>query len=236
MEAIARMTAELGEELRSRFYGKYRGIVTDTDDPKKLGRLKATVAEVLRDKVSPWALPCAPFAGDNLGFYGVPKVGSGVWIEFEAGDPDRPIWSGGWWGTGQLPVDETGAEATPPLKILRTEKGLLLALDDDDQRISLSDENGTNFLTISVQQKQIRIEAQAKVIVEAPKIELVASSTHPLVFGDDLLQYLNQLVTIYQTHTHPGETVIGIPVTPAPPQPPYPPPSPSMLSLKVTTG
>ena len=166
----------------------------------------------------------------------MPSPGSGVWIEFEAGDPDRPIWSGGWWGTGQLPVDETGAEATPPLKILRTEKGLLLALDDDDQRISLSDENGTNFLTISVQQKQIRIEAQAKVIVEAPKIELVASSTHPLVFGDDLLQYLNQLVTIYQTHTHPGETVIGIPVTPAPPQPPYPPPSPSMLSLKVTTG
>jgi hypothetical protein len=74
------------------------------------------------------------------------------------------------------------------------------------------------------------------VIVEAPKIELVEDSTHPLVFGDDLLQYLNQIVTLYQTHTHPGETVIGIPVTPAPPVPPFQPPSPSMLSLKVTTG
>jgi hypothetical protein len=236
MEALTRLTAELGEEIRSRFYGKYRGIVLDNDDPKNLGRLTARVPAVLLDKPSPWALPCAPYAGDGLGLYAVPPVGSGVWIEFEAGDASRPIWTGCWWGDNQLPADEEGTDAKPPLKIWRTEKGLMLAMDDDAQRISLSDENGDNLLTIQVQQKEIKIQAQAKVVVEAPKIELVEDSTHPLVFGDDLLQYLNQIVTLYQTHTHPGETVIGIPVTPAPPVPPFQPPSPSMLSLKVTTG
>jgi hypothetical protein len=236
MEGLERLTVELAEEVRSRFYGKYRGLVSDVDDPENLGRLRARVPEVLGDVESPWALPCAPYAGEGVGSYTVPPVGSGVWIEFEAGDPARPIWSGCWWASGELPEDETGAGATPPLKILRTGEGLLLALDDGDQRISISDASGANRVTILVQQNQIKIQARAKVIVEAPQIELVEGATHPIVFGDDLLQYLNQLVSLYQSHTHPGETVIGIPVTPAPPVPPYPPPSPSMLSLKVKSG
>lgn len=228
--------SELAENVRARFYGKYRGLVQDIGDPEKLGRIRALVPEVMGDVVTPWAMPCTPCAGPNMGFFAIPKVESGVWIEFEAGDVARPIWTGGWWPVGELPEDETGTAATPPLKILRSENGLMLALDDEDQRISVSDASGSNFLTIFVQQKQIRIEAQAKVIVQAPKIELVDGASHPVVFGDDLLQYLNQLVTMYQSHVHPGETVLGIPVTPAPPQPPFPPPSPSMLSLKVKAG
>ena len=235
-ETVAKLVVELAEQVRSRFYGKYRGIVEDVDDPDNLGRIRARVPEVLGTVTSPWALPSAPYAGDGVGFYSVPPARSGVWIEFEAGDPARPIWSGAWWASGELPEDETGQAATPPLKILRTEQGLLLALDDDDQRISLSDSGGNNLLTIAVQQGQITIQAQTKVVVEAPQIELVEGAAHPVVFGDDLLQYLNQLVTLYQTHIHPGQTVVGIPVTPAPPVPPYTPPSPSMLSMKVKSG
>ena len=233
---ISRLVVELAEQVRTRFYGKYRGVVRDVNDPDNLGRIRALVPEVLGTVDCPWALPCAPYAGNNIGFYAIPAVGSGVWIEFEAGDPARPIWTGAWWASNELPVDETGSSATPPLKILRTEQGLMLALDDDDKRISLCDADGNNFLTIFVQQRQVRIEAQTKVIVEAPQIELVDGATHPIAFGDDLLQYLNQIVSLYQTHVHPGETVIGIPVSPAPPQPPFPPPSPSMLSLKVKSG
>ena len=74
-------------------------------------------------------------------------------------------------------------------------------------------------------------------IVEAPQIELVESATHPLVFGDDLMTYLNQLVTMFNAHLHPGELAAGIlPVTPAPPVPPFPPATPSLLSMKVKTG
>ena len=53
-----------------------------------------------------WALPCVPYAGTTSGFFAIPPVGAGIWIEFEAGDVSRPIWSGAWWGSGELPVDE----------------------------------------------------------------------------------------------------------------------------------
>ena len=75
-----------------------------------------------------------------------------------------------------------------------------------------------------------------KVVIDAPQIELVANSTHPLVLGDELMQYLQQIVQIYQTHMHPGESTAVGPVTPMPPMPPMPAPTPSLLSNAVTTG
>ena len=66
---------------------------------------------VLGTVTSGWALPCLPYTGDGVGLHLIPAVGTGVWIEFEAGDPDYPIWTGGWWGTGQPPTEETGKPA-----------------------------------------------------------------------------------------------------------------------------
>ncbi len=103
--------------------------------------------------------------------------------------------------------------------------------------ITLTDQNGSNLLKIQVQQGQVSLTAQTKVTVDAPQIELVQGASHPLVFGDQLLQYLNQVVQMYQTHMHPGEMAAGVlPVTPAPPVPPLPPATPDLLSLKVMTG
>ena len=234
--AMERLVVELAEQTRSRFYGKYRGVVTNVDDPENMGRIQANVPEILGDEVSPWAMPCAPYSGDGLGAYAVPPVGVGVWIEFEAGDPSRPIWTGCWWGRNQLPKNEQGTDATPPIKIFRTESGTLLCFDDSSQVISLSDENGDNILTIEVTAGKITVKGKTKAIVEAPQIELVENATHPVVFGDELMTYLSQLVSLYQAHTHPGETVIGIPVTPAPPVPPFQPPTPSLISQKVKAG
>ena len=106
-----------------RFYGKYRGLVVDNNDPQQLGRLKAQVPEVLGEVNSGWALPCVPYAGDGSGQYTVPERGTGVWIEFEAGDPSRPIWSGCWWADGQLPADKGGKRGVPSLRIIRSEQG-----------------------------------------------------------------------------------------------------------------
>lgn len=234
---LEQLAVDLADYVRGTFYGKYRGRVTANDDPEGLARIKATVSEVLQDLETPWATPCSPYAGDGVGLYAVPPVGAGVWIEFEAGDASRPIWSGGWWGKGQVPKNEAGTAATPPLKLLRTQDGLLLGLNDDEKTITLSDDSGSNLMTINVQDGNIKIQATVKVVVDAAQIELVENSTHPLVFGDDLLQYLNQIMAIYQSHVHPGELALGIfPITPAPPMPPFPPPLPSMLSFKVTTG
>ncbi len=234
--AYERLLVEIAELQRSRFYGKYRGTVSDVDDPQGIGRIKARVPEVLDDVESPWALPSAPYAGDGIGSFAIPAVGSGVWVEFEAGDPARPIWSGCWWDSGQPPQTEAGADATPAIKIMRTETGLMLSMDDDGQTISVSDERGDNLLRIEVSPGKITIQANAKAVVEAPAIELVENATHPLVFGDELLNYLNQVTQMYQSHTHPGETCLGIPVTPAPPVPPLPTPLQTMLSQKVKTG
>ena len=233
---LERLVVELACQARSRFWGKYRGIVNDIDDPQGLGRLRAQVPEVLDTEVSPWALPCTPYPGPDQGWFAIPPVGAAVWIEFEAGDPARPIWVGGWWGRDEPPKDQTGSKAKPPRKILKTGSGLMLSLDDDAHTATLSDARGNNLVTLIVDQGQVKVKAQSKVIVDAPLIELVEGAAHPLVFGDNLLQYLNQLVQVFSTHTHVGETVIGIPVTPMIPSVPFPPATPSLLSLRVKTG
>jgi uncharacterized protein involved in type VI secretion and phage assembly len=221
----------------ARHYGKYRGIVTDNGDPKKLGRLRARVPEILGDVETGWALPCAPYAGHQSGAFTVPSAGTGVWIEFESGVVSRPIWSGCWWGAGDVPTDEGGADATPDLKILRSESGLMVALHDDDRSIAVSDSNGQNLLHIQVQQGQVTVKAATKVVVDATQIELVSGASHPLVFGDQLLQYLTQIVTMFNAHVHPGELAAGVlPVTPMVPVPTLSPPTPDLLSLKVKTG
>lgn len=127
------------------FYGKYRGVVTDIEDPLKIGRIRASVPDVLGDQKSGWAMPCAPFAGKGLGLFSLPTVGAGVWIEFEHGDPDYPIWTGVWWGSS----DETPSElSNSPYKmvVIKTAGGNSIALDD-------SDENGTITLQTKGGQK-----------------------------------------------------------------------------------
>ncbi len=94
------------------FYGKYRGTVVNNIDPMQIGRIQVMVPDVAGFMPSSWAMPCVPVAGINTGMFTVPPIGSGVWIEFERGDPDYPIWVGGYWGTAaEVPVL---AHAVPP--------------------------------------------------------------------------------------------------------------------------
>jgi uncharacterized protein involved in type VI secretion and phage assembly len=220
----------------AKHFGKYRGTVTDNNDPRQQGRLKVTVPEILGDVDSGWALPCAPYAGDKTGGYMVPPAGAGVWVEFEAGDVSRPIWVGCWWSNAKVPTDEEGAIATPDVKILRSEEGMLLAFHDDTQTIALSDSSGANLLKVEIRQGVMTLKATTKVVVDAPQIELVANATHPGVFGDTLMAYLTQVVTMFNAHMHPGQMAGPIPVTPAPPVPPLTPPTPNLLSMKVRLG
>jgi Type VI secretion system/phage-baseplate injector OB domain len=233
MEETATAAAAVLERTTDRFYGKYRGLVTVNEDPLRRGRLKATVPEVLGETPSGWALPSAPYAGIGSGLFLIPPIGAGVWIEFEAGDPSRPIWSGAWWATGEPPMDVGGTQGQPTTKILRSDFGLLVSLDDLQQEITISDAVGLNLMTIKVLEGTIEVKSAVRVVLEAPLIQHGENAAHPAVFGDELLVYLNQLVTMFNTHVHPGELAGGmLPVTPAPPVPPFPPASPSLISTK----
>jgi uncharacterized protein involved in type VI secretion and phage assembly len=131
------MLVRMAETMRSRFYGKYRGIVVDVNDPDKMGRITAQVPEILQEETSPWALPAAAFAGPDHGLVLIPEKGDGVWIEFEAGDPSRPIWGGGWWAKDELP-EPGGTQA----RVLVTKAGHKLVLDDQNKEIHLLHSGG----------------------------------------------------------------------------------------------
>ena len=104
---------EGGKPRHGRFLGKYRATVLANVDPLQMGRLLVTVSDVSGLAPSSWAMPCTPLAGFQTGFHAMPVIGSGVWVEFEQGDPDFPIWVGGFWGSAaELPSQ---ALLLPPL-------------------------------------------------------------------------------------------------------------------------
>jgi uncharacterized protein involved in type VI secretion and phage assembly len=214
------------EHVKGRFYGKYEGVVTSTDDPLGVGRIRARVPAVFgEDTESGWALPCAPFCGSNRGFFFLPAVGDTVWIEFAAGDPSRPIWSGGFWGaptsaggaddlaetTGSEAPEDHGDQAAPGRSVLRTRAGHRIVFDDDGEVVVLA--HGDD-------ETEIRLTREGEVHVKAGKIKLGASAGQSLVLGDDFKDLFNQ-------HTHP--TGVG------PSGPPTQPMLPTHLSGKTFT-
>lgn len=130
------------ERLHTRFYGKYRGKVTNVEDPDNRGRIKAEVVSVLgKGRETGWCLPCVPYAGDKVGFACLPEEGANVWIEFEGGDVSYPIWSGCWWGVNQMPQD-----VAPDVKVWQTAAGHKIILDDENQVVTIADSNGNEII------------------------------------------------------------------------------------------
>jgi hypothetical protein len=107
------------------YFGKYRGKVTSNVDPTMLGRLQVTCPAVLGIGRMSWAMPCVSFAGPAVGAFVLPPVGANVWVEFEGGDPDYPIWAGCFWGKGEVPA----TPAVPGTSVFRT-SSVTLTVDD----------------------------------------------------------------------------------------------------------
>jgi uncharacterized protein involved in type VI secretion and phage assembly len=119
------------------FFGKFRGKVTDNRDPLMLGRVRAKVPDVFGDNESGWAMPALPYTGNGVGLFLIPPTDASVWIEFEHGDPEYPIWAGGFWAQGEVPASPAVAE----MKVLKT----------DAATITINDLPGAGGVTIETQ-------------------------------------------------------------------------------------
>jgi len=107
------------------FLSKYRGKVENNIDPMQLGRIQVSVPSVLGEGRMSWAMPCVPYAGPGVGFFAIPPVGANIWVEFEGGNLDYPIWSGCFWGAGEVPA----MPAIAGMKVLKTEMGTITLND-----------------------------------------------------------------------------------------------------------
>lgn len=127
---------DLLSAVEGRLFGKYRGKVVDNNDPQHRGRLKVTCTATHRAEL--WAMPCVPYAGKDRGMLFLPEVGTQVWVEFEAGNPNTPIWAGCFWNKGDL----TAADHAPHVKLIKTEK-VEIRIDDQANKITISNSFGT---------------------------------------------------------------------------------------------
>ncbi len=167
---LADMVAQQEHARRSGFFGKYRGKViavgaNQAGKDNRVGQVQAQVPDVygMAQNV-PWANPAVPFAGNGYGFLMAPKVGDGVWIEFEAGNKDLPIWTGAWWpDNASLP-----SQADQEVRVICSPKGHLVVLDDNGNQVVLQHKDGQK---ITLTQNSITLEVK-----NGCKLEIGASS------------------------------------------------------------
>lgn len=114
-----------------KYYGKYRGSVISNLDPMQQGRLQVQVPDVAGLLPSTWAMPCVPVAGIKNGMFALPIIGSGVWVEFEQGNPDYPIWVGCFWGSA-ADVPPLALATPPSLSAITLQTPMLNGLSVSD--------------------------------------------------------------------------------------------------------
>jgi Type VI secretion system/phage-baseplate injector OB domain len=118
-------------ESTGKYFGKYRGTVVNNIDPMQMGRLTVQVPDVKGLIPSTWAMPCFPITGKQMGAYMIPQIGAGVWVEFEQGDPDYPIWSGCWFGSvAEVPAVALGGVPISPNIVIQTAAQNAIVLGD----------------------------------------------------------------------------------------------------------
>ena len=130
-------STQLAADYQHRFFGKYRAIVKQVLDGDDLGKLIVTLPEVYDDQDSPPAWPCVPYAGPKHGFVALPEQNDGVWVEFEAGDPSNPVWTGCWWADGDMPDP-----ADTNVRTWASSGGLKIVMDDDAGELRLEHPGG----------------------------------------------------------------------------------------------
>jgi hypothetical protein len=248
---LEKVVANLVQKVERRFYGKYRGFVVNSNDPKQLGRLQVRVPSVLGPiVVTGWALPCVPYGGHgNQGFLCIPEPGAGVWVEFEEGDLEFPIWVGTFWsepgGDSELPKpnnadgsepesvptspnNANGSEpesvpTSPTRKIIKTQKGHTIQFEDANGNEMVIIVEATHKHVVTLNKDGIQIsdgENGNKIIMGKEGIQIGSSkATELFILGNQFKANVDAFIEVLKNHTHTSPT--------------GPPPSIPPMSLEV---
>jgi len=165
--SLEKQLVKVTEVINSHYYGKYVGKVQTVGENENLGCITAIVPEIYGETESPWAKPCVPFGGANFGFLMLPNPQDLVWIEFEAGDISRPIWSGFLWAKNELPESAAGNK-----RVIVSPNGNKIIFDDENKELILI----SNDSTITITSDSIEIDAGGLVTVTSNSIEIDCGS------------------------------------------------------------
>jgi Type VI secretion system/phage-baseplate injector OB domain len=218
---LEKVVADLMQKVERRFHGKYRGFVVNNMDPKRLGRLTLRVPGVLGAEVTTgWAMPCVPYGGQaNQGFFCIPDVGAGVWVEFEEGDLEFPIWVGTFWsepgGNSEIPtlndaegVEHKNEQQPPTRKIFKTGKGHTIQLEDADEEEMVTIVEATHQHVVTLNKDGIQITDGVNgntIIMGKDGIQLGGSgASEPFVLGNQFAANISSFITALNGHTHPA--------------------------------
>jgi uncharacterized protein involved in type VI secretion and phage assembly len=150
----------------NQFFGKYRGKVKNNADPLFMGRIQVSVPAIYGDRDMSWAMPCVPYAGSGVGFFAIPAEGANVWVEFEGGDTDHPIWTGCFWDEGGAP----GKTATS--KVLKTSE-FTLTIEDVQGATSVSLETSSGMkISIGVSEIEITNGQGGAIKLSGPQVSI----------------------------------------------------------------
>ncbi len=174
------LVQQIAQQQQQRYYGKYRAFVSNNRDPETRGRLKLKIPTVLGDQETGWALPCLPFGGlANQGLFMIPEMDAQVWVEFEEGNLDHPIWVGVFWQQSSDTPEEAALEE-PTTRIIRTPSGHVLQFDDlsGEEQFRLAHPAGTEMTIDPQGTVELEDAAGAKLTLNAESNKVILEDSN----------------------------------------------------------
>lgn len=176
-----------GNRPESKIYGVVVGIVTNNQDPDKMGRVKVKIPRLSADDESNWARIVSIMGGKEMGAFFLPEVDDEVLVAFEYGDINIPYIVGSLWNGKDKPP-HTNDDGKNNLRFLKSRSGHIIRLDDTDgkEKIEVIDKSEENMIIIDTKEKKISIKSkkdieisapEGKVKIEAKDIEFVAKGS-----------------------------------------------------------
>ncbi len=182
-----------GRSSSARLYGLVIGVVTNNQDPDKLGRVKLRFPWLSESEESHWARLAVPMAGNDRGSYFLPEVDDEVLVAFEHGDLRFPYVLGALWNGKDAPPADN-ADGKNNLRLIKSRSGHVIKLNDEDgkETIEIVDMSGKNSIVIDTAKNTLTITtdkditlaaAQGTIKLEAQKIELKSSADTKIEAG-----------------------------------------------------